>query len=94
MAFAHFLAGSDDDALVLAEKALSAQVDYKSAIIIAVASCALLGRLAEAHKAVDRLRELDPALRIANLREWAPLRRREDLERLESGLRKGGLPEV
>ncbi len=40
-----------------------------------------------------RLLELDPAARIANFKEWAPLRRPEDLERLESGLRHAGLPE-
>jgi hypothetical protein len=39
------------------------------------------------------LLELDPAASIANFQERAPLRRREDLERLESGLRRAGMPE-
>jgi hypothetical protein len=40
-----------------------------------------------------RLRELDPALRVTNVKDWAPFRRREDLARLEDGLREAGLPE-
>jgi len=93
-AFAHFLADRYDQALPWAEKALWAQTNYKTAIIIAAASSALVGRLAEAQTAMARLRELDPALRITNVRNWAPLRRPEDLERLETGLRKAGLPEM
>jgi hypothetical protein len=60
---------------------------------IAVASHALAVRLTEAKKALARLQELDPATSIANFNERAPLRRREDLERLESGLRRAGMPE-
>jgi hypothetical protein len=70
-----------------------AQTNYKTAIIIAAASSALVGRLAEAQTAMARLRELDPALRITNVRNWAPLRRPEDLARLKNGLQKAGLPE-
>jgi TolB-like protein len=92
-AFAHFLAGRYDQALPWAEKALWAQTNYTTTIIIAAASNALVGRFEEAQKAMARLRELDPALRIANVRDWAPLRRPEDLERLEDGLQKAGLPE-
>ena len=40
-----------------------------------------------------RLRQLDPALRISNLKDLIPLRRPEDLARLAEGLRKAGLPE-
>ena len=50
-------------------------------------------RLTEAKKALARLQELDPAASIANFQERAPLRRREDPERLESGLRRAGMPE-
>jgi hypothetical protein len=44
-------------------------------------------------KALARLRELDPAACIANFPERAPLRRPQDIERLESGLRYAGMPE-
>ena len=45
-----------------------------------VVSHALAGRIAEAKKHLARLLELDPPTRIANLKDWAPLRRREDLD--------------
>ena len=42
---------------------------------------------------MERLRRLDPALRISNLPESFPIRRPEDLARLADGLRRAGLPE-
>ena len=39
------------------------------------------------------LRQLDPALRISNLRDWLPIHRPEDLATFADGLRKAGLPE-
>jgi hypothetical protein len=60
---------------------------------IAAASSALAGQLAEAQKAMTRLRQLDPALRVSNLHDFLPLRRPEDLEKLSEGLRLAGLPE-
>jgi hypothetical protein len=60
---------------------------------MAAASSALSGRLAEAQRALARLREIDPALRLSNLHEFIPLRKPEDFNRLAEGLRKAGLPE-
>ena len=57
------------------------------------ASNALAGRPAEAQKALVRLRELDPTLRVSNVKDWAAFHRPEDLAKLEEGLRKAGLPE-
>ena len=51
------------------------------------------GDTAEAEKAMARLRQLDPALRISNLKDLYPLRRTEDFDRWAEGLRKAGLPE-
>jgi Tfp pilus assembly protein PilF len=92
-AFAHLLAGRYDEATSWAEKAMWAQNNYTTPIRISVVSHALAGRVAEAKKALARWLELDPPARIANLKDWAPLHRREDLERLKSGLRRAGLPE-
>jgi TolB-like protein len=91
-AFAHMLAGRYDEASSWAEKAMWAQ-NYLTPLRIAVASHALAGRLTEAKKTLARLLELDPAASIVNFQERAPLRRREDVERLESGLRRAGMPE-
>jgi hypothetical protein len=60
---------------------------------VVAASHALAGRSDEARRAMDRLRELDPALRISNLRDWLPIHRPDDLAVFADGLRKAGLPE-
>jgi len=60
---------------------------------VVAASGALAGRLSEAKKAMTRLRQLDPALRLSNLTDLGPCRRPEDFARWVDGLRKAGLPE-
>jgi len=40
-----------------------------------------------------RLRQIDPALRVSDIRHMFPFRRPEDIARYEEGLRKAGLPE-
>jgi tetratricopeptide (TPR) repeat protein len=92
-AFAHLLAGRYDEASSWAEMALWEQTNYLTTILVAAASNALAGRLAEAQKSIARLRELDPALRLSNVKDWGPFRRQEDLARFKNGLRKAGLPE-
>jgi tetratricopeptide (TPR) repeat protein len=93
-ALAHFLAGRYGEASSWTERAMWAQSSYFTTVPIAAASYALAGRNAEARKAIARVRELDPALCMANLKDWIPFRRPEDLARLEDGLRKAGLPET
>ncbi len=62
-------------------------------IRVAAASYALAGRLEQGQKAMTRLSQLDPALRVSNLRDVLGPYRPEDLARYEEGLRKAGLPE-
>lgn len=93
VAFVHFLAGRYDDATSWSEMSLREQPNYFPANCVAVASHALAGRLDEARRAMTRLRQIDPTLRISNLGEWYPLRRKEDLTKFAAGLRTGGLPE-
>src|SRR5262249_15930820 len=92
-ALAHFLAGRYDQASAVAEQALRIRSDYGTGLRVLAASRALTGRQADAQKAVARLRQLDPASRISNLRDRVPLRQPEDLARFEGGLRKAGLSE-
>jgi hypothetical protein len=47
----------------------------------------------EAGRAMERLRQIDPTLRISNLKDRHPIRRPADLARLADGLRIAGLPE-
>jgi tetratricopeptide (TPR) repeat protein len=92
-AFAHFLAGRYDDASSWAQRALQVRPSYPSAIRLAAASSALAGRPEEARQAIERLRQVDPALRVSNLKDRVPLRRPDDLTRYQEGLRIAGLPE-
>jgi tetratricopeptide (TPR) repeat protein len=92
-AHAHFFAGRYDEALLSAEKVLRDHPDYHLTLRVFAAANALTGRQADAEKAVTRLRHLDPALRISNLKDRYPLRRPEDLARYAEGLRKAGVPE-
>jgi len=92
-ACAHFFNGQYAEAWSWAETAMRDRPDYAFPNCIGAASGALAGRLPEAKKAIARLRELIPDLRISNLKEFFPLRRPQDLARFADGLRKAGLPE-
>ena len=93
VAFAHFLAGRYDEASLWAERALRMRPTFLPALRELAAAQALAGRLSEAREARARLRQLAPSLRVADVKDWIPFRRSEDLARLEDGLRKAGLPE-
>lgn len=92
MAAAHLFMGHFDTASSWAEKALR---ELPSLLLVAAtlaASHALAGRTAEAQRAVDHLRQLDPGLRLSNLTDWLPIHRPENLATLMEGLRSAGLP--
>jgi len=93
-AYAHFFLGRYDEAASWAAMALQDNPDYLPGLRITAASNAMAGRPEQAHKAVARLRQLNPALRVSTLKDVVgPYRRAEDLSRYEEGLRKAGLPE-
>jgi len=93
-AHAHFFAGRYDEASSWAEMALRELPESHSVLRITAASNALAGHMEEAKQVGTRLRQLDPALRVSNLKDaLGPYRRPEDLARYEEGLRKAGLPE-
>jgi adenylate cyclase len=93
-ALAHLCAARYDEAAEWAERALRDQPNMATALRTVAASHALAERLAEAQQIMERLRQLDPALRISNLGELLPpFRRAEDRARIVDGLRKAGLPE-
>ena len=89
----HFTAGRYDDASSWADKGLLLQTNSAGAARTAAASHALAGRLHQAHKAIARLREIDPTFRVSDLRRGFPFRCLEHIARFEEGLRKAGLPE-
>jgi TolB-like protein/Flp pilus assembly protein TadD len=93
MAHAHFCSGDYDEASAWAEKALAEAPNYALALRMAAAADALAGRLERAQKAVRRVRELDPAFRISDMKGRFPTRRPEHLAKYEEGLRLAGVPE-
>ncbi|MBT8766997.1 winged helix-turn-helix domain-containing protein [Metapseudomonas boanensis] len=93
MALAHFFAGRFDAASTWAEKALGNLPSLLVPVALVAASHALTGQMDKAKQAMQRLHELDPALRVSNLKDWLPIQRPEDLARFADGLRLAGLPE-
>jgi tetratricopeptide (TPR) repeat protein len=92
-AFAHMLGGRYDEASSWAEKAFCDEPNYLPAAGVAAATRALGGHLKEAGEAMERLRRIDPALRISTLKDRHPIRRPIDLAKFAEGLRMAGLPE-
>jgi tetratricopeptide (TPR) repeat protein len=93
-AFAHFFLGRYDEAASWAAIALQDRPDFQAGLRAAAASNAMAGRPEQAHKAMARLRQLNPTLHVSTLKDiGGPFRRAEDLSRLEEGLRRAGLPE-
>ena len=68
-AYAHFFLGRYDEAASWAAMALQDNPDYQPGLRIAAASNAMAGRPEQAHKAVARLRQLNPALRVSTLKD-------------------------
>jgi TolB-like protein/Flp pilus assembly protein TadD len=93
MAFAHLFAGRFDEASSWATKALRNLPSFLMVVAVVAASHALAGRTDEARRAVQQLRQLDPALRTSNLTDWIPIRQPQHLAIFSDGLRKAGLPE-
>ncbi|WP_223537681.1 winged helix-turn-helix domain-containing tetratricopeptide repeat protein [Pseudomonas sp. GL-B-16] len=96
MALAHFFAGHFDAAAGWAEKALGnlpSLLIAAALVALVAASHALDGRMDKANLAMQRLRELDPSLRLCTLKDWLPIQRSEDFARFVDGLRLAGLPE-
>lgn len=85
-AHACFCTGRYDEASSWAQKSLHSQPNFMSTNRIADASFVFAGRNTEARQIIARLRQLDPALRVSNLKDQIPLRGSE-------GLRKAGFPE-
>ena len=92
-AHAQFFLGRYDEAASWAAMALQDNPDFQPGLRIAVASNAMAGRPEQAHKAMARLRQLNPALRVSTLKDLVGPWRAEDLSRYEEGLRQAGLPE-
>jgi tetratricopeptide (TPR) repeat protein len=92
-AFGHFVAARYDQAFSVAETAVREQPNFLVGQCFVAACGALSGKLPEAEKAMARVRQLNPTLRISNLKEFLPFGRQEDFGPWADGLRRAGLPE-
>jgi TolB-like protein/class 3 adenylate cyclase len=92
-ALAHFVAGRYGEAWPLAERACRERPHFLGAVRVAAATNALAGRLNEAQWFIARALQLDPELRISNLKNRVTWFRPEDFAKYAEALRKAGLPE-
>jgi TolB-like protein len=93
-AHAHFFAGRLGESAQCAEKALRVQSYARPGLRIAAAGYALAGRPSEASNMLARLRQLEPHLRVSNLRDaLGAYRHQEHVAQYENALRLAGLPE-
>jgi TolB-like protein/Flp pilus assembly protein TadD len=92
-ALAHFIAGRYVEALSWAEMAVRGHPNYVFANSTVAAAAALAGRPEVADKAMTRLDQLQPGLRIGDVMDVFPLRRPADRAHWIEGLRKAGVPE-
>jgi hypothetical protein len=90
--YGHFFAGRYREASSWAERSIQEHISPVALRVLA-ASLALAGKLEEARDAAVRLMQLSPALRVSHIKTLIPIRRPDDLARLEEGLRLAGLPE-
>lgn len=92
-AFGHILAGHNELAGKWAEQAFRDYPNYFFANVVCACTRALAGRLDGARGVMDRVREMNPTLRLSNLQILEPLRRSIDLETWTDAMRKAGLPQ-
>jgi hypothetical protein len=93
MAHAHFLAGRYVEALSWAEAAARGHPHFAFVNGAVAVNAALAGRPEVAEKAVTRLRQLQPQLRISDLMEMFPFRQPEHRAKWVEGLLLAGIPE-
>ena len=93
MAFAHFIAGRDDEAARWAAMALRVKPNWLPALRITIASNAMRGQAQAVKRALNAYLGIDPKVTIDKLCDYYPFRREADRQRLIAGMRKAGIPE-
>jgi TolB-like protein len=93
MAFAHFIAGRDDEAARWAAMALRVKPNWLPALRMTIASNAMRGDPEQAKRALSVYLKMDPEVTIAKLCDYYPFRREADRRRLIAAMRTAGVPE-
>jgi TolB-like protein len=94
MAFAHFIAGRDQEASDWAAMAARVKPNWMPALRVAIASNAMLGRIAEAREGVRAYQQVEPDVSIRKICGHYPFQREQDKQRLIEALRRAGVREV
>jgi TolB-like protein len=94
MAFAHFIAGRDQEAAEWAAMALRTKPNWMPALRVAIASNAMQGRAAEAKAALRSYERVDPNVSIRKICGHYPFQRQQDKQRLMKALCKAGVREA
>jgi TolB-like protein/Tfp pilus assembly protein PilF len=92
-ALAHFVAGRYSEAALWARKVLREQPNFLATIRLSAVGHALSGHLDQARNAIVRARELDPAMRLSNLKDRVGPFRPDDFSKYREALKVAGLPE-
>ncbi len=87
-----FAAGRYEDVLRLADEVITANPNLPPPHRQKAAAYAMLDRLDEAHREIERLLDLMPDFTLAKVRQFVPTPP-EAIERHIEALRKAGLPE-
>ena len=93
--WAHFMVGRYEEAEAWCDRALQVRSSLLPGFRIKAATCGLLGKVVEAHEAVERLLALSPDETLTRLKTYyaVPMKKPGCLEAFLEGLRKAGLPE-
>ena len=91
MAFAHFIAGRDEEAAHWAAMALCVKPNWLPALRMTIASNAMQGKIEAAKQALNAYLGIDPRVTVSKLCEYYPFRREADRQRLIAGMRKAGV---
>ena len=94
MAFAHFIAGRDQEASDWAAMAGRVKPNWMPALRMAIAANAMLGRTAEARDGLQAYERIDPDVNIRKICEHYPFQREQDKQRLIEALRRAGVREA
>jgi tetratricopeptide (TPR) repeat protein len=92
-ALAHFLDGRYEEAASWADKAIRERSSFVGSLRVAAVSYALAGRSEDAHKTIERALQLDPDMRISNLKDRIIILRPAHFVKYADALREAGLPE-
>jgi hypothetical protein len=90
---ANFFLHRFEIALSWATKSMVRQKHYAPPVRFALASYAMLGRIADAQKMYDRVRHAGAELTISHIRTRTPFKRQEDVDLLTEAYRRAGVPE-